>query len=133
LRQVFPNTKFKVRSQVFEQGDDAVRITWIDGPVVARVDEIVKDYCYGFYDYHNDKYVVSNKKKHIPQTKYVSTYRSMSNETEDKIVALLRKKYPKDCAGKSRNNYISRFNTSMLQLIWREFYDMDLYNSKTGT
>jgi hypothetical protein len=127
LKKKFPKTNFKVRGQVFDQGD-AIRVSWWDGPLVSNVDKIAQKYSEGEYDTDKGEYVVLTKRKGIPQVNAVTTCRLMTNSTEDVIVELLHAKYPNDCGGKDRDAFIPRFNAAMRQLMWEEFHRMDLYN-----
>lgn len=127
LKHVYPNTKFKVRSQTFGK-EDAVRVSWYDGPTIPQVERITGAYQYGYFDHSKNVYKISNVNENIPQVRYITTCRMMTNETEDIIVEILQKKYPEDCKGKNRDGFVKKLNASMRQLIWREFFDMDLYN-----
>lgn len=84
LKAAFPTVKFSVRSDSFA-GGDAVRISWTDGPMTKEVDAIVGKYQYGHFDGMQDLYENSNRRNDIPQTKYVQTSRSKSEEVRQQI------------------------------------------------
>ena len=111
LKSVYPNTKFEVKSDCFS-GGDAVRVAWIDGPTVEMLDNVVSKYQYGHFNGMEDIYVMSNNRNDIPQTKYVSTSRTMSQETRDLI--------SKDIVSDEPEFRISN-------LIYRKFVHLNLY------
>lgn len=127
LVKKFPNVNFKVRSAVFDDGD-SIRITWYDGPSIPKVEAVYAKYQYGHYDYETNTYIKSNVRAGIQQVKTITTGRLMSGTTEEMILKQLQARYPNDCAGIDRDGFVDRFNASMRQLIWREFYDMDISN-----
>lgn len=51
LKAAFPGIKFSVRSDA-----SAVEISWINGPIMPNVEEIVKKYQYGYYNGMEDLY-----------------------------------------------------------------------------
>lgn len=85
LKKVFPSVKFSVRSETFSMGD-AVRISWTDGPTTKQVDEITGKYQSGYFDSMQDMYVYS-KNGDGPSAKYITTSRTMSEETGAAIKA----------------------------------------------
>lgn len=84
LKEHSPDFKFSVRSDSFA-GGDSVHISWTDGPTTTEVDNIVKKYQYGHFDGMNDMYENSNRREDIPQSKYVSTHRTLSPEIINKV------------------------------------------------
>jgi len=128
LRSRFPGQKFSVTSETFTLGD-GVRVTWTDGPTTEEIEKCTEKYCYGFFDNAENQYKVTNKIEGRSQVKYVTVFREMSREKESEIVTLLQNKLP-CCKGKNRNDWVEKFNTSMLQLVWREFYDQSYYVPK---
>ena len=127
LKKVFPIIKFKVISQTFADGN-GIRVSWENGPSVPSVESVILKYQYGHFNYSKNVYKLSNIIKNIPQVKHVSTSRSMSRNVEDSILEMLHQKFPKDCGGMNKYGYVKRFNASVLEMIWREFYDMDLFD-----
>lgn len=88
LKTTFPTVKFSVTSESFSMGD-AVRVSWIDGPTTSAVNELIKKYQYGNFNGMEDIYEHDNHIKGLPQTKYVTTSREMSEETKNKIAEKL--------------------------------------------
>lgn len=84
LAKAFPSVKFSVRSESFSMGD-AVRIEWLDGPIYSTVDELVKKYQYGHFNGMEDMYENSNTIEGLPQVKFVTTSRRMSEATKEAI------------------------------------------------
>jgi len=81
LKKAFPHTNFSVRSESYA-GGDSVRVSWDDGPTSAEVEAISGKYQYGSFDGMEDIYKYTNSRDDIPQTKYVSESRGMSDETK---------------------------------------------------
>jgi hypothetical protein len=80
LKSKFPGVDFSVRSENYT-GGDAVRIAWLDGPTEAQVDNVVGKFKEGHFDGMNDIYEYSNRREDIPQVKYITKSRGMSQET----------------------------------------------------
>jgi len=76
LKEVFPNTKFKVISEPAS----GINIYYIDGPSYEEVDKIVGKYEVGHFDGMEDIYNYDNKRDDIPQVKYVFVNREISLE-----------------------------------------------------
>ena len=72
LKKQFPNTKFKVKYEIFVNGD-AVRVGWIDGVSSNSVNDFLKKYS-------ND-------------VKYIQVNREMSDVTKMTITEKLEKYY----------------------------------------
>lgn len=81
LTSIYPNIKFSVKSDSFSMGD-SVHVNWTDGPTDSEVNDIIKKYQYGHFDGMTDMYESSNSRNDIPQSKYVSGSRSISDELE---------------------------------------------------
>lgn len=81
LKKQFPGIKFSVRSETFSMGN-SVRISWTDGPTRETIEKISNKYQYGHFDGMNDIYINSNHREDIPQAKWVTCDRSMSEETK---------------------------------------------------
>lgn len=84
LKNIFPDVKFSVTSDSFSMGN-SVRIAWNDGPTVEQVEEITGKYQYGHFDGMQDLYEYSNKRDDIPQAKYVTETRTMSDATRQAL------------------------------------------------
>lgn len=90
LKKAYPNTKFSVTSESFSMGN-AVRINWDNGPTVEMVDAITGKYEYGHFDGMTDSYEYSNRRNDIPQIKYVTTNRTVTNDIQEAIFDHLKK------------------------------------------
>lgn len=90
LKAAFPNCKFSVTSDSFSQGD-ATRIHWTDGPTVNEVENISQKYQYGHFNGMTDSYESSNSRDDIPQVKFVSESRSISDSIEQEVSSQLSK------------------------------------------
>lgn len=92
LKKAFPGVQFKVRSESYS-GGNAVRIHWIDGITVDQVDAIVSKYEYGHFNSMEDIYEYSNCRNDIPQVKYVTTDRDISEVNKQKVKKEIEEKY----------------------------------------
>jgi hypothetical protein len=90
LKGIFPDVKFSVKSQSFSMGS-SVDIQWTDGPTTSQVDEFTSKYQYGHFDGMNDMYENSNSRDDIPQTKFVSTSREISEDVRSILMADIEK------------------------------------------
>lgn len=90
LKKLFPSTKFTVRSNSFA-GGDSVSIKWENGPTDDNVERVVGKYQYGHFDGMQDLYEHSNRRKDIPQVKFVQTRRDISEDTMEKVFKELQK------------------------------------------
>jgi hypothetical protein len=79
LKNVFPGVKFSVKSDNFSMGN-SVHVSYIDGPTTDQVDQIIGKYQYGHFNGMEDIYEYSNSREDIPQAKYVSSHRKISDE-----------------------------------------------------
>lgn len=84
LKKAFKDCKFSVTSDSFS-GGNAVRISWTDGVTAGEVENIVNKYQYGHFDGMNDIYENTNSRDDIPQVKYVTASRTISDEALTKI------------------------------------------------
>lgn len=80
LKEKFPGIKFSVTSESFT-GGDAVRVSWEDGPTYDKVDILLTKYQYGHFNGMQDLYEFSNVRNDIPQVKYLSCNRYISEKT----------------------------------------------------
>ncbi len=123
LKKAWPGVKFSVSSESFSMGD-AVRIEWQDGPTQSQVEKLTKKYQYGHVDCMTDYYEHSNVNKDLPQTKYITTSRRMSEESRVLVLAGLCAKFRVDSL-----DYEGRFeplNEDVCVLVRREFCKIDL-------
>jgi hypothetical protein len=79
LKKAFEYCKFSVTSDNFANGN-AVRISWTNGPTEAQIDEITSKYQYGHFNGMDDIYEFSNNIEGLPQAKFVSTSRTVSED-----------------------------------------------------
>ena len=82
LKAAFPGVNFSVKSQTFS-GGNSVDIKWADGPTRDKVTDITAKYQYGHFNGMEDCYEYTNRRDDIPQAKYVSTQRDMSERTKE--------------------------------------------------
>ena len=78
LKKTFPSVKFSVRSESFSMGN-SVNVSWTDGPTKKEVDNIIDKYQYGHFNGMDDIYESTNVRSDIPQAKYVSSDRTISD------------------------------------------------------
>lgn len=86
LKKNFSGVKFSVTSESFA-GGDSCHISWTDGPTRTEVEAITGKYQYGSFDGMTDCYNYTNSREDIPQVKYVSESRSISEEIEKIVIA----------------------------------------------
>jgi hypothetical protein len=95
LKKAFPKIKFSVKSESFSMGN-SVHINWFDGLTTKEVESITNKYQYGHFNGMEDIYENTNSRDDIPQAKYVSCSRSMSDETETILLPFAEEIY-KEC------------------------------------
>lgn len=95
LNSAFKGFKFSVTSDSFS-GGNAVRIHWIDGPTTAEVTAISGRYQYGHFNGMDDIYEYSNENENLPQVRYVSESRTMSEQVREFIADNLTKILPQN-------------------------------------
>ncbi|MCP3660200.1 MAG: hypothetical protein GY830_07815 [Bacteroidetes bacterium] len=83
LKSKFPNVKFSVRSDNFSMGD-SVNVSWINGVPARLVEEIISKYQYGSFNGMEDIYEHTNTRDDMPQSKFVSCHREISDEILNK-------------------------------------------------
>lgn len=127
LKENFPTTKFSVRSSNFSMGD-SVHVSWTDGPTNKKVNELIRHFQYGHFDGMIDLYEYSNCRDDIPQTKYLSCDRNLSEETVRKCAEKYNKQWglnePTEDLGYSfehNNKYQNWY-----QIAWKELMEIDL-------
>lgn len=55
LKELFPKTKFSIKSSCFSGGDD-INVSWVDGPTVEEVNKIINKYEEGHFNGMEDIY-----------------------------------------------------------------------------
>ena len=88
LSMTYPTTKFRVTSRSFAGGND-VRVSWTDGPTDAAVQSLVRMYEMGTFDGMTDSYQYDNVQRDLPQAKYVTVSRHLSDATCARLMAYL--------------------------------------------
>lgn len=82
LKEKYPGTKFRVKSEVYS-GGDSVRVYWDFGPTNQEIDHIIDEYQDGDFDGMEDLY---NYRKHEddnkPRAKYVFSNRQYRTPEE---------------------------------------------------
>jgi hypothetical protein len=116
LQAAFKGVKFSVTSDSFS-GGNAVRISWTDGPTVAEVETISQKYQYGHFNGMDDIYENTNDRSDIPQVKYVTESRTMS----ENINALLPE-FEKRFSPEQMNDY----RNTPEQILYRIFAQTSL-------
>ena len=81
LKAAFPAVKFSVKSRRASMMD-AIDVSWIDGPTVDQVDEIIQRYRAGRFDGMDDSYNYERNawRDAFGDAKYVSGGRSLSDK-----------------------------------------------------
>jgi hypothetical protein len=96
LKENFPSVKFQVRSESFA-GGNSVDIRYTNGPITKEVDAIVRKYQYGHFDGMIDMYENSNKRDDIPQVKFVSVSREVTEDGEEYVKKIHNSLFVKEC------------------------------------
>ena len=122
LKKAFPGVKFKVRSNSFSMGN-SVDVDWTDGPTRDEVNRIIGRYQYGHFDGMQDLYEYSNRRRDIPQAKYVSGSRSMSEQVRAELLAYVAERFfePEEREGVTENTRMPNGNWWVQEQVWREF------------
>lgn len=92
LKKLFPTIKFSVKSDSFS-GGDSVDISWENGPTDDQVSDVTSKYQYGHFDGMTDSYDHSNRRKDIPQSKYVHTSRDITDDISERVFKKLQQSY----------------------------------------
>ena len=89
LKKAFPNTKFSVTSETFSMGN-SVNISWKDGATTDKVKKITSKYQYGHFNGMEDIYENTNDRNDIPQVKYVTENRTISESIINEVIEQLK-------------------------------------------
>lgn len=92
LKKAYPNTKWSVTSDSFA-GGTSVDVSWEDGPTRSEVEKITSPYQYGEFNGMIDMYENTNRRKDIPQVKYVMVQREPSGQTRQALIDEFEKEW----------------------------------------
>lgn len=120
LKLNFPDYKFSVTSESFS-GGNSVRISWTNGATTDQVDNIVNKYQYGHFNGMEDIYEYSNRVEGLPQVKYVSTNRTVSEELINRLEIDFKNFYNSDV-----NDYD---HWSVKNVVRRMLYKLEIVNA----
>lgn len=121
LKKAFPGVKFRVRSSSFSMGN-SVDVDWTDGPTGSEVDRIIGRYQYGHFDGMQDLYEYSNRRNDLPQAKFVSGNRSMSDQVRAELLAYVAERFfPEDREGVTESTRMPNGCGRVQERVWREF------------
>ena len=83
LRKAFPGVKFSVTTDRFS-GGDSLRVSWVDGPAVDRVESLACQYKAGSFDGYSDCYEYARRPwtEAFGDAKYVTLSRNISPALE---------------------------------------------------
>lgn len=84
LSKKYPGIKFSCKSDSFSMGD-SVDVYWSLGPCTSEVDNIIGKYQYGHFNGMEDIYENTNWRDDIPQSKYVSSHRSIPADIKEAV------------------------------------------------
>lgn len=107
LKKAWPGVKFAVTSQGYSMGN-SVSVRWTDGPTAAEVGAITGRYQAGHFDGMQDIYEYTNLRADIPQVKFVSCSREMSDDVRAEILSSVASRFfdPDDREGITENSII---------------------------
>lgn len=94
LKEKFAGVKFSVKSSTFSMGD-SVDISWNDFLSRDEVEAVVSKYQQGRFNGMEDMYEYSNTNSDLPQSKYVSCHRNISEETKVILLPIAENIYDK--------------------------------------
>ena len=127
LKAKFSTIKFRVTSSNFSMGD-SIDVSWTDGFTSEEVMNEISQFKYGHFDGMTDCYEYSNSRKDIPQTKFLSCDRTLSEEAIRKFAKEYMKKYnmtaPTEDLTVSFEVHDGFWNWH--QLAWRELSEVNL-------
>lgn len=107
LKKAWPGVEFAVTSQGYSMGN-SVSVRWTDGPTAAEVGAITGRYKAGHFDGMQDLYEYTNLRADIPQVKFVSCSREMSDDVRAEILSSVASRFfdPDDREGITENSII---------------------------
>ena len=132
LKKAFPLTKFSVSSRSYSMGS-SIDVSWIDGPISDKVEEVIGKYQYGYFNGMEDIYETTNSIEGLPQVKFVFTNR----EINESIYAQVFEKFKAYYSGFENLKSIDETSEILMSkwsvwtarnFIYRELYHLDLTN-----
>ena len=127
LKKAFPTTKFSVTSEIFA-GGNSVDISWTNGPTTDRVKEYSNKYQYGHFNGMEDIYEYTNSREDIPQVKYVSESRILSDEIIKEVATKLQE--VKTYTEQQKYSYNESPETEAKQLLYQTEIPFDYISLK---
>jgi hypothetical protein len=121
LKKEYPNIKFSVSSENFSMGN-AVNIRYTDGPTTKEIEAITDKYQYGHFDGMTDMYENTNRRDDLPQAKFVSVNREMSEPVKNSLIEKLSKIWQ----GFNYEGYVESAGLFGYNVVYREFVKMSL-------
>jgi len=88
LYATFPGIEFSVKSSNYSMGS-SVDVYYTDGPTTKEIEALTGKYQYGHFNGMTDMYEVSNSRDDIPQAKFVSVNRKMSEDVAASLIGEL--------------------------------------------
>lgn len=131
LKSKFPETKFSVTSESYSMGS-SVRISWTDGVTTDQVDELVGQFEYGHFNGMEDIYEYSNTREDIPQVKFVTTNREMSDEVREQIIKAHNDSWCEKGQIKDIEAYNEDWQCWNHTVVYRHFVKLDLTKGFAG-
>jgi len=129
LKANFAGVKFSVTSENFA-GGNSVNISWSDGPTTEQVSNISNKYQYGHFNGMEDIYEYTNDRNDIPQAKYVSESRSMSDEIGLILLPIAEQIYKDQQSERNEYPYNCR---DAQQFLYKIFYHNQIPTGATIT
>lgn len=122
LKLNFPDYKFSVTSESFS-GGNSVHISWNNGATITQVDNIVNKYQYGHFNGMDDMYEYSNTIENLPQVKFVSTNRTVSEDLLSRLEIDFKNFY--------NNTYVNDYDHwSIKNVVRRMLYKLEIVNAE---
>jgi hypothetical protein len=125
LKAAFPTVKFSVTSKNYT-GGDSIRVSYIDGPKIDEIREVVNKYELGHFNGMEDIYEYSNKNPKIPQTKHVFVDRDMSDKTRAALARIVEERYSGIDGEIDDNKYYEKMRMYGREILYREFRELSM-------